>query len=451
MSAPPRARPADFSLRRRLVGVLLALAAFTALVQASIAYRQAHAEADEIFDYQMEQMALAFLGDIGPPVAGLRGPEGMTGEENDFVVQVWTERGTRLYQSRPHRDVPERAVLGYSDLETPHGRWRVYAMQAADRTVQVAQERGARDLLAREMALQILWPALAVSPLSMLAIWWVIARALQPVEAVRRLVAGRDARDLSALPVRGLPDEVAPLVDEINLLFGRVDAMVDTQRAFVSDAAHELRTPLAALRLQARMVAAAADGPARMQAMERLGQGVDRAAHVVEQLLLLARMDADEPGAAPETVDLAQLARDVVIELSPLAEADGTDLGLEEARAAPVRAVRLQMRSMLRNVVENAVKYARGGVVDVRVMPEDGRAVVLVDDDGPGIPENERERVFDRFHRLPGAGSGEGSGLGLSIAQAAVRRAGGDIVLQTSPRGGLRVRVTLPSIEPRTA
>jgi len=236
----------------------------------------------------------------------------------------------------------------------------------------------------------------------MLVVWWVVSGSLAPVARVQRQVASRQADDLSEVSEADLPDEVRPLVQELNLLFSRVRTAFEAQQNFVADAAHELRTPLAALKLQILSLERADCNDAREVAIARLTAGVERAARLVEQLLVLARQEAAE--AKLEPVSLTELARRAVGDMAGAAQAREIDLGLERADEATVQGQGDALLIMLRNLVDNAVKYTpAGGTVDVSVLGQGGGAQLVVEDSGPGIPPEERERVFNRFYRVPGS------------------------------------------------
>jgi two-component system OmpR family sensor kinase len=240
---------------------------------------------------------------------------------------------------------------------------------------------------------------------------------------------------------------VRPLVQELNLLFGRVKTAFEAQQHFVADAAHELRTPLAALRLQAQSLDRADTPEARRVAVSRLTAGIDRATRLVEQLLVLARQEATAAeGQVARPVDLADLARRTVADLAGVAAAKGVDLGVQQADPATVEGQPDALQILLRNLVENAVKYTPGGgTVDIAVQHEGGNIVVQVEDSGPGIPPEERERVFDRFYRVAGSDAA-GSGLGLAIIKAIAERHGATLTLDSSARlGGLKAVVTFKS------
>jgi two-component system OmpR family sensor kinase len=325
--------------------------------------------------------------------------------------------------------------------------YRVFSIQSNNQTLQVAQDMAVRRNMAGNLALRTLAPIAVMMPILMLVVWWVVSESLTPVARVRKQVASRQADDLSPVSEAGLPDEVRPLVHELNLLFGRVRTAFDAQQNFVADAAHELRTPLAALKLQALSLERADTDEARKVAQGRITAGVERATRLVEQLLVLARQEAGAAeGAAAAPVDLADLARRTVSEMVGVAQAKGVDLGLQHADAARVHGQAGALAILMRNLIDNAVKYTPGGgTVDVAVDVVQGATVLTVADSGPGIPAEERERVFDRFYRIAGS-EAAGSGLGLAIIRAIAERHGAKLALDASERlGGLQVSVTFPT------
>jgi two-component system OmpR family sensor kinase len=271
------------------------------------------------------------------------------------------------------------------------------------------------------------------------------------------VVASRAADDFSPLQGAGLPDEVRPLVDELNLLFGRVRHAFEAQKNFVADAAHELRSPLTALKLQAQALRRLdADPAARDTAVARLNQGIDRAIRGVEQLLLLAREEAGSGQAfrAAEPVDLQAVIKLAVADVLPQARLKNIDLGLAGApsmQAMPAVSGQLDaLRILLRNLLENAVKYTPpGGQVDVSLEEMQGQPVLTVEDSGPGIAPELRQRVFDRFFRASDTAQESGSGLGLALVKAIADRHGATLALDQSERlGGLKVEVRFATAAP---
>lgn len=439
------------SLRARLTWLLLAAIVVMAALLAFVAYHSARSEADEIFDYHMQQMALSLR--TGLPLPGRMGlpdstPEAHGAEEEfDFLVQVWSSEGLTLFQSAPAA-LPQRAVMGFSNLKAQGRAYRVFSMASRGQVIQVAQDMAARSEMAGTLALRTVAPIAIMAPSLMLLVWWLIGSSLAPVDRVRRQVASRQPDDLTPVGETGLPDEIRPLVHELNLLFGRVSRAFEAQQRFVADAAHELRTPLAALKLQALGLHRAANDRDRETAVRRLTDGIDRASRLVEQLLALARqqsLPASNGGPAP--VALTDVVREVIVELEPRAHARRIDLGLLPSQDLPILGHIDGIRILLRNLVDNAIKHTpEGSAIDVSVQRGSDGINVSVEDNGPGIPPQSQARVFDRFYRMPGQAS-EGSGLGLAIAKEVVDMHRGRIELDRSEKlGGLRVVVMFPAV-----
>lgn len=430
------------SIRRKLLFLLLAGVLIAGMVAAWGVYRQARAELDEVFDYHLRQMALAlrdrsFEGMIVDP-ADLT-------DEFDFVIQVWSRDGGRMYFSRPHVGLPNHARLGFDTVQTDAGAWRVFAIQERGITIQVAQPMGIRNRLAATSAFNTLSPFLLLLPLLGLLVWFVVGRELRSLETVARAISVRTATALDPLAAGELPDEVRPLVDSLNDLLARLAQVLAVQRDFVADAAHELRTPLAALMLQIQLAERAGSDAERAAAFAVVRGGLARATRVVEQLLTLARQSPDAAEHIPAPVDLVELARQVVAERSALADAKAMDLGVTGVDSLTLQADPESLRVILGNLIDNALSHASSaGRIDVNIR-RDGDAVVLeVVDDGPGIPAEERERVFDRFYRRPGSES-PGSGLGLAIVRRIAERHGASVALEDAPGGrGLAVRIRFP-------
>ena len=438
------------SLRARLLWFLLLAILLTAVLQAASAYRGALRQADAMFDDHLQQTARSLRGGVLP---GLPLAEGEDGSGFDLSVQIWGQDGTQIFRSS-RSALPPRAVLGFSDVEADGTRYRVYTLQTRFQTVQIAQDLSARTARARALALQAVLPFAWLTPLLMLAVWWIISRSLAPIERARRQVAGRAADDLSPLADNGLPDEVRPLVDELNLLFGRVRSAFDAQKNFVADAAHELRSPLTALKLQAQALRRASQEPAEREAgISRLNQGIDRAIRLVEQLLQLAREEAGAKPAGDGTgaVDLQSVVQLSVADVLPQAVRKRIDLGL--AGNTPVllkvSGQAEGLRILVRNLLENAVKYTPpDGRVDVSLADQQGQPVLTVEDSGPGIAPENRHRVFDRFFRATDTTLEPGSGLGLAIVKVIADRHGAALALGRSERlGGLQVEVRFPAIK----
>ncbi|MEO8808180.1 MAG: ATP-binding protein, partial [Burkholderiaceae bacterium] len=340
---------------------------------------------------------------------------------------------------------PERALLGLADISVQGKTWRTFGVATPTRVIQVAQPRQIRQRLAADAALRSVAPLLYIAPLLALVIWWLAALTLAPLRRVAADVRERDEHSLQALPGEGLPDEVAPLVQALNALLQRLGVSLNTQRAFVADAAHELRSPLTVLKLQLQLLQRAPDEASRAEAIAALGEGITRAARLVEQLLALARSEPGAPVLATAHVDLSELVRQAVADTLPLAQARGTTLALFADAPVPVNGDAAALAALVRNLADNAVRYSPPGAqVELRVLVEDGVPTLRVDDSGPGIPPEDHERVFDRFYRRV-SGDEPGSGLGLAIVRSVAQQHGAGVALASSPLGGLRVTVRFSS------
>ncbi|MBL8473628.1 MAG: sensor histidine kinase N-terminal domain-containing protein [Rhodocyclaceae bacterium] len=434
------------SIRRKLLAALLATLVGALAAGGYGTYRSARGETDKLFDYQLRQIALG----LRDQAFGFAVPPAVPDDQDfDFVIQVWDREGLRLYLSRPHSVLPNRAQLGWSTVDTGAATWRVFAMQASGQVIQVAQPMAVREALAARAALHAVAPYILLLPLVGGVVWVIVGRGLAPLARLARAVEAKSPAALVPLAERDAPQEALPLVRALNDLLLRLGAAMDAQRAFIADAAHELRTPLAALQLQAQLLARAADPAQRAEALSELQQGLQRVAHLVQQLLTLAREEPQAPQRTFEPVDLGALAGGAVAELLALAEARGIDLGVAAAaQDALVAGDADALRTLAGCLIDNAVRYTpAGGRVDVSVGRDAAAVWLMVQDSGPGIAPHERERVFDRFYRGADAGAG-GSGLGLAIARAIAERHGARIKLGDAPGGGLELRVEFPPAVP---
>ncbi len=287
--------------------------------------------------------------------------------DSDFVVQIWDVFGARTYVSRPGLPMINQTVLGYADLSLRGQPWRAYGLQTADGVIQIAQPVQVREALARAAAERVVIPLILLLPIMIGAVAWIVRRGLLPLRFVAAEVQRRDARTLAPLGTDNLPREIEPLVSELNRLLERLQRAFSAQRAFISDAAHELRSPLTALRLQLQLLDRAPDETGRLEARARLGAAVERAIHLVEQLLALARSEPQEAAMDFEKVDLAAAAAEGIKDTHDLALARNIDLGLDAAPGLYIQGDREALRTLVRNLVDNAVRYTPpGGTVQVR-------------------------------------------------------------------------------------
>jgi two-component system OmpR family sensor kinase len=436
------------SLRNKLLGGLLGAMVVVGALGTWVSYRNALAEANAFFDGHLRETALLLRDQM---YGFTSAPLPREVPDYDFVVQVWTLDGVRVYLSRPHTVLPGLTTLGLSTSATPNGRWRVFGVEAGSRVIQVAQPMNVREQRAAHLAARTAMPFALLIPALALLIVWIVRRSVAPVESFAESLRRRAPDAPGPLPDAGLPDEVRPLVAGMNDLLARLHDSVERERAFIADAAHELRTPLTALDLQVQALRGTVAGADGAEALRRLEAGVTRATRLVEQLLALAR--EERVGTQARTpVALTGLVHEVLEELLPLADARDIDLGATRTDDVQVAGDRDSLRVLVRNLLDNAVRYApRHGRVDVSIESRAGaspRALIVVTDDGPGIAPAERERVFDRFYRVPGTTTG-GSGIGLALVRSIARHHGGDVHLGDAPAGpGLQVTVDLPALPP---
>ena len=353
-------------------------------------------------------------------------------------------------------DLPQTFAEGFAFVGTGEGPWRVYTHVTEEGNVQVGQAVAARDALARDLSISVLMPMLLLIPILAVVVAWALKRGLRPLSDTSQRVSDRDASRLDPLPTDNVPQELAPLVEQINALLARLEGALDSQRRFLADAAHELRSPVAALALQMQLAERAHNPAGRAAAFDELARGVERARRLVQQLLDYARLEPGVLSGPASDVDMAQLAREVVGRYSVQAEVQEVDLGADAPAAARVCGSESELRSLIENLVDNALRYApAASAVTVSVRQEGARVELTVVDAGRGIRFAERDRVFERFYRVAGD-STRGTGLGLAIVKAIVERHRGIIELaDTNPAGelpGLAVSVTLPasSVEVRS-
>ena len=454
------------ALGKRLLLFICAAIALTALLQGAFAYRNALAQTDSLFDYQLQQTAFALRAGLPVDAKGRAQGTAPEDENKEFIVQVWTNEGLRIFESALGAALPQNAVLGFADVPVRGTTYRVFSLQTRSQVIQVAQDMRVRRALARESAWQSLLPIALLAPLLALAVWWVVRSSLIPVQRVRAEVASRRPQDLSPVRTDGLPDEILPLVSEFNALLSRMRRAFDAQQHFVADAAHELRSPLAALKLQIQGLQRAPDDAARTAATSRLMSGIDRATRLVEQLMVLARQEEQaSTGTVDQAVSLDELARQAVADAAPFAAQREIDLGLPHADAVMVSGQAEALRILLRNLIDNAIKYTpTQGTVDVRVERRGkDEAILTVDDSGPGIAPEDRAVVLQRFHRATSISTStstsasatraldqaavQGSGLGLAIVDTIARSHGSTVELSDSPTlGGLRVTIVFQAM-----
>jgi two-component system OmpR family sensor kinase len=429
----------------------LALVIFVvAVVAGVISFMSAFNEAHELQDDVLRQVAGLMDRQRlspAPPTTDARLKDG--NEESRVIVQSLDNVHPSTVGVDAGGLLPLRATLadGLHTLDVGGEMFRVLVeTTAAGERIAVAQESGFRDEIARDSALRTVMPFLILVPILLLIVAELVRKMFLPIAALSREIDQRSEQELHSIEDSHLPTEVRPFVVAINRLLGRVAESMGIQRRFVADAAHELRSPLTALSLQAeRLAEADMSGPARERLMV-LRQGIERGRSLLDQLLALTKAQTcTELPKSP--VSVLAIYRRVLEDLMPLAEARHIDIGVEGAQDAQVCVSELDMINVVKNLVDNAIRYTpKGGRVDLSVSPAQGYAVLCIQDTGPGISLGERDRVFAPFYRTLGSEQ-TGSGLGLSIVQTIASRIGAEIGLDFSDavkQTGLSVTVLIP-------
>jgi signal transduction histidine kinase len=444
------------SIERYLLAWIMGALSLGAVVIVLVTYLVTLDEMNEIFDADLKNVAQA-LGThhhegLEPVGAGLPKPPLPEDppDQAEIVTVTWRPDGRLIFSSDPRVAIPFSTDEALTQVRVAQEEWIVYTDVGPNGVAQAAQRASARHDAAAESASKVFLPmvglVLFVAGLMVVA----LRRGLRPLDAAALDVATRTAGSLAPIPTTSVPDEITPLVRSINELMARLALALSTQRRFLADAAHELRTPVTALRLQLQLLKRSRNDADRAEAVAELQAGIHRSQHLIEQLLNVARFEPDGESLRREPVDLAALGRSVVGAMSAKADHRGIDLGATGQAPAVVDGDAGKLTVLLNNLVENALRYTpQGGVVDVESGVLGGQPMLRVIDSGPGIPDAERPLVFDRFYRSPQAaaqaGDTGGSGLGLAIVRAVADLHGATVSLHTPPSGhGLEVRVTFP-------
>ena len=442
-------RHARHSIKRRLLVVLLLATLLTWGVTLFLSYRDTRHELDELLDAHLAQSASLLFVQIGHKADDFDTEHAppLHRYSRKVAFQVW-EKGRKLvlHSASAPNTLLSATLEGFSNSRVDGKSWRVFsAWDDSHRfLVQIGERRKVRDELAETIAENLLRPMLFTLPVLALLIWFGVARSLRPLQSLSDQVAQRRADNLAPLGDNAIPAEVLPLVEGLNQLFVRLRDSLDKERRFTADAAHELRTPLAAIMTQAQVARAAATDAERQRALDNVVLGCTRAAHLMDQLLTLARLEPQQlpPG---ESCDLRVLAVDTISALAPAAIEKNIELQLAEGAAVRTPGVATLLGILLRNLIDNAIRYSPpGSQVQVAVTSRNDKAVISVVDQGPGIPAEARELVWGRFYRVLGSGQ-TGSGLGLSIVKRIAELHHAHIALAPGEDGkGLRVDVTFP-------
>ncbi len=442
------------SIQGRILALALTAVLAVGLATVWLAYERTVHEVDELVDAQLVQyarimLALGSEGDddeVDPPdIHGHR-------YGSRLIFQLWEQEhgDQQLILRSPEAPLawPEGVPKsGYANAEIGGVAWRSFAAAADDRRVLVGLDLDIRDELANDIAWGNLKPYLIGLPILALLLVWAIRRGLAPLRRMEAELARRSPERLDALPDQDLPRELNPLVRTMNRLFGRMARALDNERRFTSDASHELRTPLAAMKAQLQVAQRSADDDERGAAIAKALRGADRMAHLVAQLLSLARLDGAGDTFSPVPVPFSELVAESVAEFGPVAAAKAITFEADIQPGLTLQGQPDLLRVLVRNLLDNALRYTVvSGQVEATLAEETGMLVLRVRDNGPGLREKDLEKLGHRFHRF-GAQTQEGAGLGLSIVSRVVTLHQGRLEYGQGLEGtGLGVTVTLPKV-----
>jgi len=439
------------SLQGRLLVLVIGVVAAVWLAASALTWQDARVQIDRLLDSHLAQAAALLVMQqaqatddeetLDVPVLHAYAPK--------VVFQVFHEGRLGMHSANaptePMVPLERNRTPGFWTLQIEGHAWRVFAMPGATHDVQVyvGERIDSRTSILVAVMRSALWPMIGALPMLALVTWWAVRRGAAPLRELGRLLARRDSRALDPVRMIRAPQEMEPMLDALNRLFDRIRAVLDAERRFTADAAHELRTPVAAIKAQAQVAMAEDDAGLRAHALCGVLEGCDRAVHLVDQLLLLSRLEAGPLVDDRVAVDLSCVAKQVVADLAPQSIVKAQQLELMAPERCVVSGNEVLLGSLVRNLVDNAVRYAPARArIAVSVRHREGRATLIVENSGPGLAEDDMRRLGERFFRAQKSGQ-SGSGLGWSIVQRIASAHGAVIDVDRSPAlGGLRVIVS---------
>ncbi|MFM0015917.1 ATP-binding protein [Paraburkholderia sediminicola] len=432
------------SLRNQLVIAIGVVVSLFAILQGVSSYQFCVAGMSAVLDLRMEQVASRLRAGFaeGIPTFPARGSQ----DARDIFIVIWKDGETQPVRStEASLRLPRDAATGFTSPVVNGEGWRLYTGRESDQTIQVAQRLSVRHEIEEAAATKTLWPIIVLIPLVWIAVIVVVSRSLRELNRLGNEAQVIDVNHLHALPLAGVPTELLPFIRSINRMIERLGRSIESERKFISDAAHELRTPLTALQLQADNLQRDIV-PSNQESFRALQGGITRSSNLISQLLRLARADAPPVGEsmarATESVDIPAAVVSAISDVLPIAMQRGIDIGADEMASASVRAVGLDVATVIKNLVSNAVRYTPdGGKIDLSTRVQNATVDIEVKDTGPGVDETLLPRVFDRFFRANT--EIEGSGLGLSIVKAIVTRYGGTVTLRNRSDGQCGIVATV--------
>jgi two-component system sensor histidine kinase QseC len=445
-----RRSKASGSMQLQLLAWTLTFVGAVWLVLSVVAWREAESEAEELFDAHLAQTA-ALLVVLSSEESGDL-PEELPSHRyaRKVAFQIWSDKGKLLARSTtaPREQLTDQSK-GFSDRRIDGRHWRIYSKQDErhHHRILVAETYEARNAVGKELAKHLLTPLIFALPTLAVGLILLMRSRFRPLQRLASSIGQRSPDRLDPITLEAVPREVQPIIEQINRLMQRVSDSIEQERRFTADAAHEIRTPLAAIRTYAQVAEAATESGEQKRALASVIQATDRATHLLGQLLTMARLDNDALTNQFVACDLRKIAVGVIADITPHALESDVECMLDEGVPAWVRGEPALLTVLLRNLIDNAIRYSpRGTFVAVTIKRVEGRVKLTVSDQGPGIPEAERERVLSRFTRLAG-NAAPGSGLGLSIALRIAQIHGATLSLQDGPgEYGLSACVAFPEV-----
>lgn len=435
-----------YSLKRRLLVGLIFVLTLTSFCTGLAMYFTIQTEVDRLLDNSLKQVALSYQNLHPADLLSLR--SGALAKDQNLVVQVYDPISGFKFISRKMDFLPIADRVGFSNLSIEGKSWRIYTAQnPLGQIIEVAQPNIVRSDTAVQAAKNVLLPLLIMMLLVGLVIWLIVGKGFSALSATAKAIEHRSPASLAPLPMKGLPIEISPLVKALNLLLSQLDDSLKAQKRFASDAAHELKTPLTALAMQVQLVQRAKTEEARNKALSMLKEGIKRADRLINQLLTMTRLDPENRSKSLLPLDLHALAQSVVEELSPIAAKKNIEIKANGNSPVIVVGNEDALRLLINNLCDNAIRYTQdSGHIQINTSVEHDKAEIEVSDDGPGIPETERERIFERFYRAEGTRTIPGTGIGLAIVRRVAEIHGGHPYVSTGINGkGASFRIEFPA------
>ena len=434
-----------YSIKTRLLAAITFALTLATLCAAAAIYFSVENEINRLLDNSLRQVALAYQNVRSQDILRIR--RDFFAQDESMVVQIIDPNTGAKALSRSMDPLPIADQIGFSNVKIGGEIWRLYTTQNSyGQIIEVAQPTFVRSEIALQSAKSVLLPLFFMLVLIALVCQIIIGQGFRALSRTASAIGRRSPSSLTPLSLKGLPAEIEPLVSSLNNLLEQLSDSLKAQKRFASDAAHELRTPLTALTLQIQLAERAKTEEARQKAFGRLKGGIKRATRLVTQLLTMARLDPDNRSQPLLPLDLTALAHSVCDELAPLAAQKNIKLKAASDKPAVAIANEDALRLLMNNLCDNAMRYTPAdGHIEIRTYIRDSKAFIEVCDDGPGVPETERERIFERFYRAEGTKTIPGTGLGLAIVRRVAELHGGTPSLDAGLNGkGVCFRISFP-------